>query len=60
MDDDIHVDRMEGIPAYLRKKQGNATVVSEPVEQNEVSRFSISKEEGGLKDKNGFLHDNVD
>ncbi len=61
MDDDAHVDRMESIPAYMRKRQGSeSTVASEPVAQSEISRFSIGKEADGLKDKNGFLHDNVD
>ena len=64
LDDDIHVDQMENIPAYKRKQQGGeiSDAYQEPLSSDEVSRFSIGKDNDGfeLKDKNGFLHDNVD
>jgi len=63
MDDDSHVDRMESIPAYMRKRQGSEqSVAQEPIAQSEISRFSIGKETDGfeLKDKNDYLHNSVD
>ena len=64
LDDDTNVDQMENVPAYKRKQQGGeiSDAYQEPLSSDEVSRFSIGKDNDGfeLKDKNGFLHDNVD
>ena len=63
LDDDTNVDQMENIPAYKRKQQGGeiSDNYQEPLSSDDVSRFSIRKEDDGfnLRD-NDYLHNNVD
>ncbi len=64
LDDDVNLDRMESTSAFKRRQQGGevSNGYSEPLPSDDISRFSIGKEDDGfkLKDKNDYLHNNVD
>ena len=54
------IQELENEPAFLRRNVQLDN--SQPSEQNNVSRFSVSNDENGssLNGNNSFLHDNVD
>lgn len=62
LDDDANIDMVESIPAYKRKQMQNGSSNCLTDEDGAVSRFSIGKDGDSvqLKDKNNFLHNNVD
>ncbi|HOI25872.1 MAG TPA: cell division protein FtsZ [Paludibacteraceae bacterium] len=64
IEDDDTIDLVENVPAYKRKQMqnGNPNNYGNTSNEGEISRFSLGKEGESiqLKDKNDFLHNNVD
>jgi len=62
LDDEENIERMEKTPAFHRQQEKPSNKNSGQYSQDDISYFSIGKEDNEfkLKSKNNYLHNNVD